>query len=67
MVFKGEKKPTWPMKLGEPWIVLNQVFYGKLAFQCCNSLISLCIGLEEKDLGHEIIKIGVLDCFQKLP
>jgi hypothetical protein len=42
-------------------------FCGQLASKCCNSLISLCIGFEEKDLGHEIIKIGVLDCFKKLP
>ncbi len=65
-MLKGEKKPTWPMKLWEPWIVLNQVFFGILVFKCCNSFISLCIRFEEKDLGHEIIQIGVLDCFKKI-
>jgi hypothetical protein len=53
--------------VGTLFLFESSFFLGKLAFKCCNSLISLCIGFEEKDLGHEIIQIGILDCFKKLP
>jgi hypothetical protein len=53
LVHSGEKKAMWLMRFleWEVWFFLRRVLFGKMAPKCCNSFISLCLGVKEKHLA----------------
>jgi len=45
-----KKNPMWPMILveWEPWYCLDESSLINLAFECCNGLIGLCLGMKKE-------------------